>query len=220
MAMDKPDIFLYVPFPWVIAQPNQQAQSNQWLNRFNDMSKRKKQRTDSRKRPGEINSSTRPGAETMHSNIRADKKSSKSIKKKKSVKHRSTMTRRNAIRMLIALPVAGAAGAAIHRYDVQNRGLHDLALIGQGTPVVVQIHDPKCQQCRRLMNNTRKALESQDDVLFRVADITSSDGAQFQRKYNADTVSLLLFNADGVRVDTVNGVKTVDELEKRFASLN
>lgn len=130
------------------------------------------------------------------------------------------MSRRNAIRLLIAIPVAGAAGAAINHYDVQNRGLHDLAFVGQGTPVVVQIHDPKCQLCRRLMKNTRKALKGQENVVFRVADISSSDGSQFQRKYNANTVSLLLFDADGKRVDTIEGVAPVDELKSRFANLN
>jgi len=130
------------------------------------------------------------------------------------------MSRRNAIRALIALPVAGAAGAAIHRYDVQNKDLHDLSLIGQGTAVVVQIHDPACQLCRRLMGNSRKALKGQENVAFRVADITTSDGKSFQQKHRADTVSLLLFNADGERVDTVQGVTPVDELKSRFSRIS
>lgn len=189
------------------------------------MSKRKKQRKNSQKR---LNKADSPNQHSAASSTSVEKKSTTSINKgkpskgtgKNASKSTSIMTRRNAIRMLIALPVAGGAGAAIHRYDVQNRGLHDLTLIGQGSPVVVQIHDPKCQQCHRLMNNTRKALESQDDVLFKVADITSGDGAQFQRKYNANTVSLLLFNSNGRQVDTVQGVTSVDELKRRFASLN
>lgn len=130
------------------------------------------------------------------------------------------MNRRNAIKALIALPLAGVAGAAIHRYDVQNKGLHDLTLIGQGSPVVVQIHDPSCPLCRRLMNNSRTALKGQDDVIFRVADVTTGDGKQFQQKHNANTVSLLLFNADGKRVDTVQGVTPVDELKSRFSNIN
>jgi len=133
---------------------------------------------------------------------------------------KSIFNRRNAIKALIVLPVAGVAGAAIHRYDVQNRGLHDLTLIGQGNPVVVQIHDPACQLCRRLMNNSRKALKGQDDIVFRVADITTTDGKQFQMKHNVDTVSLVLFDATGKRVDTVQGVTPVDELKTRFSNIN
>lgn len=132
----------------------------------------------------------------------------------------SFFNRRNAIKALIALPVAGAAGAAIHRYDKQNRGLHDLSLIGQGSPVVVQVHDPACQLCRRLMNNSRKALKGQEDVVFRVADVTTAEGKRFQQKHNANTVSLLLFNAKGQQVDTVQGVTPVDELKSRFSSIN
>lgn len=120
---------------------------------------------------------------------------------------------------MFAVPVVGVAGAAIHRYDVQNRNLEDLSVIGQGQPVVVQIHDPGCALCRRLMANTRQALDGKDHVLYRVADIKSSDGAAFQRKHNVPHVTLLLFNGKGRHIDTIQGVTPVDELEARFAQL-
>ncbi len=184
------------------------------------MSKRKKQRKNSGKLQSQAETPDIRSAEHSKTDKPANKKSTTSIRGKKPSSNKSMLTRRNAIRLLIALPVAGAAGAAIHRYDVQNKGLHDLTSIGQGKPVVVQIHDPKCQLCRRLMNNTRKALQSRDGVLFRVADISSGDGLQFQRQHHAETISLLLFNAKGKRVDTIQGVTPVSELESRFASLN
>jgi len=179
----------------------------------------KKQRKKSRKKPGRAGPTNTQSTKTATGRNPTDKNPATSAGRNKSPKHASVLTRRNAIKMLIALPVAGAAGAAIHRYDVQNRGLHDLTLVGQGAPVVVQIHDPKCQQCRRLMNNTRKALKGQENILFRVADITSDDGSLFQRKYHAETVSLLLFNANGEQVDTIQGVTPVDELKRRFNDL-
>lgn len=129
------------------------------------------------------------------------------------------MNRRNALKLLIAVPVAGAAGAAIHRYDVQNKGLHDLTPIGKGNPVVVQIHDPACQLCRRLMNNTRKALKSREDMVFRVADVTTSEGEKFQQQHHADTVTLLVFNSAGKKVDTIQGVTPIAELESRFIDI-
>lgn len=183
------------------------------------MSKSKKARKKSQHRLNKISSSTRHGTDHSKNNSTTDNKTNNALNNKRPRKKRLLLSRRNAIKLLIALPVAGAAGAAIHRYDVQNRGLHDLSLIGQGTPVVVQIHDPACQLCRRLMNNTRKALKGHDDVVFRVADVSSGDGAQFQNKYTADTVSLLLFNSKGKRVDTITGVASVDELSSRFAKL-
>lgn len=131
----------------------------------------------------------------------------------------SVLNRRNALKLLIGVPVAGAAGAAIHRYDVQNRGLHDLTSVGQGRPTIVQVHDPACQICKRLMNNTRKALKDRDDIVYRVADITTSDGAEFQQKHHSAITTLLLFDENGKRVGTVQGVTPVNELKDRFKAL-
>ncbi|MBX2836546.1 MAG: thioredoxin family protein [Gammaproteobacteria bacterium] len=181
---------------------------------------KKKQRKKSRKHAGKNDLTSKNLAEISNNDNPTKKQSAGTVNKKIRGQNTFIMTRRNAIRLLIALPVTGAVGAAIHRYDVQNKGLHDLTLVGQGTPVVVQIHDPQCQKCRRLMNNTRKALKDHEDIVFRVADISSGDGSQFQKKHNANTVSLLLFNAVGKRVDTIEGVASVDELKSRFASLN
>jgi len=190
------------------------------LNRFLFMSKSKKTRKKSQNRPGKSPPRTPHDSDNSKNISSPFKKARYTANKKRPAKTGSMMTRRNAIRMLIALPVAGTAGAVIHRYDVNNRGLHDLSLIGQGTPVVVQIHDPACNLCRRLMNNTRSALKDRDNVVFRVADITSGDGARFQKKHAANTVSLLLFNSKGRHVDTVTGVASVDELSSRFGKLN
>ncbi len=131
----------------------------------------------------------------------------------------SWMNRRNALKALIAMPVAAVAGTAIHRYDVQNKNLHELSVIGQGKPVVVQVHDPSCQLCRRLMKNTRAALKNNPEVLYRVADMTDATGGRFQRQHNADKVTLVLFDSGGRKVDTLVGVREISELESRFAAL-
>jgi len=128
-------------------------------------------------------------------------------------------TRRKFLGLLVGVPLVGVAGVAIHRYDVQNRDLDDLSVLGQGSPVIVQIHDPGCALCRRLMSNTRKALGGRDDVLYRVANIKSSEGARFQKKYDVPNVTLLLFNEKGRHVDTVQGVTPVNELKERFQRL-
>ncbi len=137
----------------------------------------------------------------------------------KKVSAKPLMSRRNAIKLLIATPVAGVTAAAIHRFDVQNKDLHDLSKIGEGTPTIVQIHDPSCPLCRRLMGNTRTALDGRDNVVYRVADVTTTEGKQFQQQYNVPNVTLLLFNGKGKLVDTVRGVTPVEELATRFAKL-
>ncbi len=194
-------------------------QSTLLLNRCCSMSKRK----NKRRKHSSTDTVAKPSVEeqkaTPAKNV-AGKEAKSPTRAKNSSDKPSLLSRRNMIRALIALPVAGAAGAAIHRYDVQNRGLHDLTMIGQGSPVVVQIHDPACQLCRRLMKNTRKALKSREDILFRVADVTSGEGSAFQQKHQANTVSLLIFNSAGEKVDTIAGVTPIDELKNRFVSIN
>jgi len=147
------------------------------------------------------------------------KVSNKSAAQPKAKPTAGFVNRRNMIKLLIGVPLVGAAGAAIHRYDVQNRGLHDLSLIGQGKPVVVQIHDPACPLCRRLMNNTRKALDGNEDILFKVADVTSSEGEAFRQVYNAETVSLILFDAKGRNRGAIRGVQTAEVLKEQFLQL-
>lgn len=148
------------------------------------------------------------------------KRKNRSLATKKAPVASSKLTRRNALKLLIAVPVVGAAGTSIHRYDLQNRGLHDLSAIGAGKPTVIQVHDPSCQLCRRLMKNTRSALKGRDDIAFRVADVTTREGAEFQRTHNAQIVTLITFNAAGKKQDSIQGVTSVNELKERFTRLN
>lgn len=131
----------------------------------------------------------------------------------------SARSKRRLLQLLIAVPVVGVAGAAIHRHDVKQRELHDLSVLGAGKPTVVQIHDPACALCRRLMANTRAALNERVDVNYRVADVTDREGAAFAKQYNAGNVTLLLFNAKGNRIGTLQGVSSVQELSRQFAAL-
>jgi len=109
------------------------------------------------------------------------KKPKKANKSKKSAKGDSSLlNRRNMLKLLIGVPVAGAAGAAIHRYDVQNRVIHDLS---------------------------------------KVADVTTSEGEAFRRKHNAETVSLVLFDAKGKSQGSIQGVTPVEDLKAQFQQL-
>jgi len=128
-----------------------------------------------------------------------------------------SMSRRNALRAVAASVVVVGAGTAIHRHDVQARYAHDLSAIGKGIPTVVQIHDPSCSLCRRLMGATRKAMQDFPGVAYRVADITTSEGHTFQAKYDVPNVTLLLFDSKGGHIETLNGVRDADELRELFA---
>ena len=44
--------------------------------------------------------------------------------------------------LLLGVPLVGVAGVGVHRHDVKKRALHDLSVLGDGSPAIVQIHDP------------------------------------------------------------------------------
>ena len=126
------------------------------------------------------------------------------------------ISRRKMLGLLLGVPLVGVAGVGVHRHDVKKRALHDLSVLGNGSPAIVQIHDPGCRLCRRLMANTKKALGDRDDITYRIADITKTKGRQFQERYGVPHVTLLLFNAKGRHVHTVQWVTPAEELAEHF----
>lgn len=125
--------------------------------------------------------------------------------------------RRLVIKSAISLGVLGVAAGAISGYDSNQRELHDLTSIGAGKPVVVQIHDTSCPDCRRLKSRSLHVLENQSEIQFRLADISTTEGRELQNKYGVQKTTLLLFDAKGKLIDTVVGLQSNEELESLFA---
>ena len=98
---------------------------------------------------------------------------------------------------------------------------HDLSRVGNGTPTVVQVHDPECSLCLALQRETRQALHQFEDgeLDYVVANIKSSDGRNFANQYRVPHVTLLLFDADGAHKGTLRGQRQSEELETAFRSL-
>jgi len=184
------------------------------------MSKQKPKRKKSRQKRDTGAGSGDKRAQPDNSETTPVTKSSTVSKAKAGKKGRKPLvSKRRFLQLLIAIPAGGVAGAAIHRHDVNKRTLHNLADVGTGQPTVVQIHDPACTLCRRLMANTKTALDGKSDILYRVADVTSSKGAAFQRQYNVPNVTLLMFNGQGSHVGTIRGVTPVADLIDAFDAL-
>lgn len=155
---------------------------------------------------------------TGHKNKPAKNKSANANQKStgKNTQDKPRLSRRNLLLLLGATPVALAGGYKIHQYDTTKKVLHDLSIIGEGQPVVLQVHDPSCQLCQRLKRTTESVLEDLPDIQYRIADLTTNEGREFAQRYNVGKVTLLLFNETGKHVHTVQGVTPKEELISQF----
>jgi len=124
-------------------------------------------------------------------------------------------------RFLITLFFLGIIAVPVIAYVQQSKIEHDLSVIGNGTPTVVQIHDTSCQLCRQLKSNLGKVKgEFKDDIQFKTANIKTHKGKRFTTKYNVPHVTLLFFDKQGKRVDTLQGVSTPDEIKSVLQELS
>lgn len=128
----------------------------------------------------------------------------------------SMLSRRNLIKGAVVVAGGGFAIAGIQAYDENNRTLHDLTVVGNGTPAVVQIHDPGCRLCRRLKGATEKALEDIDGVNYRLADITTPEGKAVQDRFGVPHVTLLYFDGEGQHRHTTNGTLSAEEVAQNI----
>ena len=103
----------------------------------------------------------------------------------------------------------------------QNRNeIHDLSVIGNGKPTVVQVHDPGCPSCRALKSNTQSALKRLDsDLQYRIASLKTPEGRTLAHRYRVGKITLLVFDGDGELLDSYQGVKSVDTLELLLAKV-
>lgn len=80
----------------------------------------------------------------------------------------------------------------------------DVSLVGQGTNVVVLVHDNNVIQSADTMvamNEVRD--EYEERVEFVVADIMTPDGRTFADRYNLQPTALVFFAGNGERLHTV-----------------
>ncbi|MEM9605748.1 MAG: hypothetical protein AAGA11_23040 [Pseudomonadota bacterium] len=112
----------------------------------------------------------------------------------------------------VALVAGGLGAAGLHAYDTNQRTLHDLSVVGNGVPAIVQVHDPGCRLCRRLKAATTEALEAYDGINYRLADVTRPEGKAVQDRFNVPHVTLLYFNGRGEMIHSTNGTLPADRI--------
>jgi len=118
----------------------------------------------------------------------------------------------------IAALVVGGGGWVVVK-DVQaTMREHDLTRIGNGTPAVVQIHDPECSKCVALQREARDALceIGEAKLQFLVANIRTEKGSALASAHGVAHVTLLLFDAEGKRRDILVGPRGSEELNNAF----
>jgi len=69
------------------------------------------------------------------------------------------------------------------------------------------------------MSNTKQALDGREDVIYKIADITSVKGAAFKTEHRTQKVTLLLFDGKGRKVSSLEGISTPAALRKQFDEL-
>ena len=94
----------------------------------------------------------------------------------------------------------------------------DLSKIGNGTPAIVQIHDPQCSSCRALQRQTRLALEEFSDGSFEylVANIATPEGRDFADRHGVGHVTLLLMDGRGRVRNVIQGQRSREALVPVF----
>jgi len=140
------------------------------------------------------------------------------------VANASTYDRRNLLKYLrngtVAAIVLGGGGFFAVSKVRATIAEQDLSKIGNGTPAIVQIHDPQCPVCIALQKEARHALLSFEDgeLEYLVANIKSKEGSELANKYFVPHVTLLLFDGSGSLVKILNGSHDSDFLRKEFTA--
>lgn len=120
----------------------------------------------------------------------------------------------------ITLSVIGVIFASFYTYSHKLKVEHDLSVVGNGLPTVVQIHDPGCQLCNQLKKNLGKVkADFKDDIQFKTANIKTNKGRAFADKYRVPHVTLLFFDGRGNRVNVIQGVTPSEEIRQALDAL-
>ncbi|MEX0283510.1 MAG: thioredoxin family protein [Paracoccaceae bacterium] len=116
----------------------------------------------------------------------------------------------------IGIAAAGGAGFFMMRSVRAMQAEQDLTRVGQGKPVIVQVHDPQCPTCTALQKEVRNAMKQfgECDLVYLVADIRQTEGATFANRHGVPHVTLLLFDGDGELRQTLHGMRYRDELRQ------
>lgn len=134
----------------------------------------------------------------------------------------SGYSRRSVLRIArnvaIATVAVSASGWAVASQIDDHCQFHDLTVIGNGIPTVVQIHDPQCPTCRRLRQEAIEAGRhfAASELQVRVANIRTDEGRRLADRHGVPHVTLLLFDGDGQVRRVIQGLNDSGYLRVAF----
>ena len=118
---------------------------------------------------------------------------------------------------LVFALLAGVVGSGLAAFKYSYDISHDLSVVGKGIPAIVQTHDTSCALCNQLRRNTDSAIKPfGDQLLCRIADISTPEGRRLQLRYDVAHVTLLLFDGEGELRNVLTGVKSDEVLQRAF----
>lgn len=119
---------------------------------------------------------------------------------------------------LLAAIVIGGGGWYFVSDVTANAREHDLSKIGNGIPSIVQVHDTTCPTCRGLMSEVRTAMVEfgDDELQYLVADLNTIDGRALAAQHRVGKVTLLMFDGQGRKLNTLSGPNSNEHLVEAF----
>ena len=124
--------------------------------------------------------------------------------------------------IVMAVFMAGIIGLAA--WNLPRGYSVDLAQIGKGKNIVVQVHDHNLVNSTLLMENVGKVRGEYDGAIeFMVADLNIAQGQDFAKRYGVEPATLLFFAPDGRYLGSVQGVQAPaairDQLKQAFPEI-
>ena len=131
-------------------------------------------------------------------------------------------TRDRWITGIVGLIILGGIAGVIWFFAGRESTAEDFSIVGQGEPVIVQVHQLNCADCDILRANTKRALKQIDDdrLHYLIAYLHKSEGIAFASKHGAAReTTLILFDKFGRKQNIYIGVQDVDALVALFTNL-
>ena len=131
-------------------------------------------------------------------------------------------TRDRWITGIVGLVVLAAIAGVVWLFASRQSLEEDFSIVGQGEPVIVQVHQLNCADCDVLRANTKRALAEIDDdrLHYRMAYLHKSEGIAFASKHGAARyTTLILFDKFGRKKGVYVGLQDVDQLVELFNGL-